>query len=620
MRAKLDLHDFNTLFQTNQKLTVQIPFQLNDVIDDKQMAMLKQYENECGLSPIVLFFGQMPIIGHLSQKSYVKPYIGDTKPLGLYLILLGNSGANKSGHYNKLIMALKKTEDAFPAKYKHDNNRSVIENVTTVAIIKSVGTGDKIVPSDEIDTTLSKLGIFDGETQNSTKNTEGATTLINGFDGWSDSTRATGCEQDHIRSAKLSLLGCTVGTKFGKVLQKWYSGSGFEGTAVFSAASFSICVSFRLGVYNRFVYFSYSAIPPIRPQDLKKHLVQKNIASLTHLFYVINCFGDIEYQFEQNEYDNNQNRANTYAILEDVKDVINFDDGFSKSKKIAADFIMKAQNSIEKLFTSKATRNDEQMPILLITKQTCIKAWKIYEHFFEQSVQLFSFDTTNVDNTVKQNVKLREQPPSKILQLPVNFFTRTTLQVSDKEKQIKSLFKHAGKHLINEYIEQLVTDGLLKEGNFLVDGRGKSMISWMKLKLPDPTAQPEEHQKFREKLEKYGISTVAYETMYSLYQIPTSTSLSFEAQQFLELNPAYREDWEKYVDQNQDFQLHKQQSSSIQITTSATAAVSKKTTSSLLADVLKLLGATTPANQNSVCDLAQSSGIQHNLFPNYSCK
>ncbi|CAF1243094.1 unnamed protein product [Didymodactylos carnosus] len=378
------------------------------------------------------------------------------------ILLLLRLGANKSGHYNKLIMALKKTEDAFPAKYKHDNSRSVIENVTTVAIIKSVGTGDKIVASDEIDTTLSKLGIFDGETQNPAKNTEGATTLINGFDGWSDSTRATGCEQDHIRSAKLSLLGCTVGTKFGKVLQKWYSGSGFESTAVFPAPSFSICVSFRLGVYNRFVYFSYSAILPIRPQDLKKHLVQKNIASLTHLFYVINCFGDIEYQFEQNEYDNNQNRANIYAtddedtisafnyagnktvdhiscadekqpqhiqdfyakapsiypricailqlfynsfeVLKDVKDDINFDDGFSKSKRIAADFIMKVQNSIEKLFTSKAARNDEQMPILLITKQTCIKAWKIYEHFFEQSVQLFSFDTTNVDNIMKQNV------------------------------------------------------------------------------------------------------------------------------------------------------------------------------------------------------------------------
>ncbi|CAF0939470.1 unnamed protein product [Didymodactylos carnosus] len=284
---------------------------------------------------------------------------------------------------------------------------------------------------------------------------------------------------------------------------------------------------------------------------------------------------------------------------------------------------MKAQSSVEKLFTSKAIRNDEQMPVLLITKQRCIKAWKIYQHLFEQSVQLFSFDPISVGNIVNQNEKLREQPTSKILQLPVNIFARTTLQVTDKEKQIKSLFKHAGKHLINEYIEQLVTDGLLKEGKFLVDGRGKSMISWMKLKLPDPITKPEEHKKFREKLEKYGISSDAYETLYSLYQIPTNTSLSLELQQFLELNPEYRDDWEKYVGENQDFLLDKQQSNSKQITTTVAAAISKKSTSSLFADVMKLLDTTTTTNENSVSglsDLAQSSGIQHDLFPNYLCK
>ncbi|CAF1243112.1 unnamed protein product [Didymodactylos carnosus] len=142
----------------------------------------------------------------------------------------------------------------------------------------------------------------------------------------------------------------------------------------------------------------------------------------------------------------------------------------------------------------------------------------------------------------------------------------------------------------------------------------------MKVKLSDPVSKPEEHQKFREKLEKYGISSAAYETLYSLYQIPSNTSLSLEAQQFLELNPAYRDDWEKYIDENQDCQLDKQQSSSKQITTTAAAAINKKTTSSLLADVLKVLDTTTPTNQNAVCNLAQSSGIQHNLFPNYLCK
>ncbi|CAF1362043.1 unnamed protein product, partial [Didymodactylos carnosus] len=152
---------------------------------------------------------------------------------------------------------------------------SMVSDLNGLALRKYLSTGDKYLISDEIDSTFSKLGVFD-----SGDKPEESSLLCKRFDEITDTDRATGSTLIHIERARLSILGATTGTRYSKLMMQWNNGQGIE------------------GVHNRMLYMFVNRQEAIRPRQLKERKLNASSPSLAHVLLVVQCFPTTEYQFE----------------------------------------------------------------------------------------------------------------------------------------------------------------------------------------------------------------------------------------------------------------------------------------------------------------------------------
>ncbi|CAF1454821.1 unnamed protein product, partial [Didymodactylos carnosus] len=408
------------------------------------------------------------------------------------------------------------------------------------------------------------------------------TLICNAFDQIKNSTRTTGSTYVHIESAKLSILGGTTGGKYQRLMNQWNTGQGLE------------------GIHNRMNYLVLQRRLSIRPQDLNVRLKDKTIPSLAHILVVAHLFGDIEYRFDKKTNDLRSTTASTnsqigidddehsafhyvfnktadhadslltstqdkhiqafYAktseiyprycvllqiyrniteILQKSKDEINFDDGEVEQQTLRPSFINEVQKHIEQLYLKKAARNSQQLPILYVTKDTCMLAWYYYEHIFNIALLLFDMENALSTKSSLLITKKTQTPAQIILSYEFNFFTKTTLTGKNPLTNANSPF-HNKEHLFDEGIRQLISAGLVMEDRWIQ----KSIRSYMKVIPPE---DPTELMNLEEKLKEFNVSLLEYETIYRLSAKPSASKFTAMCCRHLASNIIYVKEYYKYV-------------------------------------------------------------------------
>ncbi|CAF1576764.1 unnamed protein product, partial [Didymodactylos carnosus] len=185
---------------------------------------------------------------------------------------------------------------------------------------------------------------------------------------------------------------------------------------------------------------------------------------------------------------------NSMAVLEQIKDNINFDDGYRVGRVIDRAFIDLVQLHIEQMFYSNSELNDKNMPILYIEKSTCVDAWLWYDYLFSTSLGLFNLDEDKINRFLTekqciQNEKIVEGIKGKLLLLfPYNLFTKTILTNNDPSTNKNGPF-HNNYHLADTALNKLIGDGLIQQYRWLMNGHKKTRISYMKTIVPQSQAE-----------------------------------------------------------------------------------------------------------------------------------
>ncbi|CAF1296516.1 unnamed protein product, partial [Didymodactylos carnosus] len=169
------------------------------------------------------------------------------------------------------------------------NVSSIIDNTNGFSLKKQFESGDKLLCNGEADITFEKLGIY---IIGDPKTSEVNALLCTAFDGISNTTRTTCSTVSYIEHAKLSIPSGTTGAKFTIMLTKFVNKIDYE------------------GLHNGFTFYTTEEVEGTRLQHLRLLVKDPAVPSLTHLLTVVHCFGNVVYQFEKNDFDNEEGSLN----------------------------------------------------------------------------------------------------------------------------------------------------------------------------------------------------------------------------------------------------------------------------------------------------------------------
>ncbi|CAF1384301.1 unnamed protein product [Didymodactylos carnosus] len=237
---------------------------------------------------------------------------------------------------------------------------------------------------------------------------------------------------------------------------------------------------------------------------------------------------------------------NSMTVLEQVRDNINFDDGYRVDRVIDRTFIDLVQLRIEQMFYSNL--NDKNMLILYIEKSTCVDVWLWYEYLFSTSLTLFNLDEDKINQFLiekqcVQNEKIIEGIQEKlILLVPHNLFTKAISTNKDPSTNKNGPF-HNNHHLADAALDKLIADGFIRQDSWLMNAHKKTRISYMKTIVPQSQA---ERDNFEQNLKKYNVALQQYESVYETSSKPATTLLPPVARSFFGRHSEYVSELHKY--------------------------------------------------------------------------
>ncbi|CAF1442360.1 unnamed protein product [Didymodactylos carnosus] len=209
------LSDFGKILIENIREAANIEFNLTSILSQEEVKWLDNYRQSCGSDPNMLFFGMFPIIAHFSNRSHYLDLFYKANTFNLYSVIIG-----PSANMEILNEAVKKVDRLFSSHYRRQQmigkkevmTGSTLSNINGLSLRKELATRDKLILSDKLDSTFSKLGVFDPK-----EKAEESLLLCEAFDRIRNNTRRTGSTVDYIEDAKLSILGATIGMRYNRV-------------------------------------------------------------------------------------------------------------------------------------------------------------------------------------------------------------------------------------------------------------------------------------------------------------------------------------------------------------------------------------------------------------------
>ncbi|CAF1577190.1 unnamed protein product, partial [Didymodactylos carnosus] len=374
---------------------------------------------------------------------------------------------------------------------------------------KLLATGDVCLVNDEIDGVFVKWGIYNE------KPTEEVPILCASFDSIDGLSRSTSLTTIEIKDAKLSILGGTTGTHLANVLKRWANWNGQD------------------GLFSRMLFLPVWYKAATRPTDLKFNPDHASIPSFVHVFIVCHLLGSIEYRFDITDpfqitatvstsadkiVDENSayyyvfNKVadqtdvlldpqfknlsphiasfyakasdvypricvllklykNIVSILNELQNIIDFDDTFSENGVNTQKFIAAAVKAIDNLFLSTAIQSAKSgMPVLYIDKKTCQQAWEYYLFIFDSMRSIFNIDTiVDINETQRDQAVIIAAHCKTILQYPYTFFSTSMIAGYDRhDLKVCGPFKKHPEHF-HACEQVLIADGLLFREKFLVN-------------------------------------------------------------------------------------------------------------------------------------------------------
>ncbi|CAF1312026.1 unnamed protein product [Adineta ricciae] len=431
-----------------------------------------------------------------------------------------------------------------------------------------MSTGNKFLLMHEADANLNKMGFYHYGQPGAVSN---RSLLCEAFDGFSESSKTTGMYDFSIENTRLSLLGACTGGSFHLLLARYSSHKISDGCE------------------NRFLY--HFVENSLISYDLMKKS-NRVLPSLQQLFVVIHLIGKISYTFIDSSGNDESQRfyvtKGKYYIEEGQRifkdrQKSHLQSFYSKSAEIFPRlcvnmqrlvdamlvlfemkknndlqfaqivdqaFIVKAKYYIEKHLTFVKHNNDDV--VSYVSLETCHITANLFDNYlFKCTLNLFNLEQSLNEPSVPstQFRTLVAEKPSmekRILQLPFQFFLRSDLKqpsTNENGRKTNAPFHHLDSNSLNNMLNRLVNQKLLRLGNFISRPRAQQTHSFMKNPIP---IEPSEREQFLQCLEEYKINADEYGNLLARSSLPNNCTLLPEAEHILTTKIEHRDDCIKY--------------------------------------------------------------------------
>ncbi|CAF1558456.1 unnamed protein product [Didymodactylos carnosus] len=245
-------------------------------------------------------------------------------------------------------------------------------------------------------------------------------------------------------------------------------------------------------------------------------------------------------------------------VLKECEDHVVFDEGYLVSRKINQLMVRKATEIVNQILAS-APRSQyyPQMPMLFVEKPACIAACDYYDYLNNMAVILFTLQESPTEQYVSKkslsmsrlttlisSSNVLSTSESTICLFPFNFFMFGALASRMPEPlETKNSPFHNCSHLVEPALTNLMTDGILISGDFLVDSKNRRHKSIMKVPVPH---DQQKRDLFEAKLKKYNVKLSDYEALYKTSAKPTKCGLSRETIYFYSQIADFVPEYSKY--------------------------------------------------------------------------
>ncbi|CAF1066449.1 unnamed protein product [Adineta ricciae] len=500
-RRKYDIEEINELFEKNIELASHIDFDIDKCIHPTIKPWLQNYDHATSAHPLSLYYALMTAIAHLSIESVVLQWNRIPRHLNLYSIIVGCSGATKSGCIRECREALEELYD-----FLHINNianpnlaNSIIDKFTEAGFLDQLKQSTNIIIiQEELDIALKQMGFFSTNTQDSSRQL-----FCQLYDGLNMRKKTKGYSQ-RIRDARMTICGTSTGVLIPPILQEFLKHVMVDGAVV------------------RCLFLVLSYRPYLREHHTDPNLTLPTLAQLLMAIYILGKRQYLYSEESQVKLDTYIERISQQATESDLPRITSFlaKQPAQITRITALTQVIDLLPSIFENIQILRERNDAiglnirlfneidsvirrlYGPQITITESSVDRAIYFHGYLLEQTLKLF--DITTLESIGPKSFRLssfelKQSLMREILMLPQIIITKEDLYEQNDHKKID-------RSLGTDGLQTLVSDGLLLNDYFVFTNTYRPIKCYAKV-LPKDTIDA---NLIQIKLQRYKIQLTDY--------------------------------------------------------------------------------------------------------------